>query len=155
MKNLFYWEGWRLPFYLTSYICTSNYVFLLSLKELLFIWLWNFFFVAITASWNLDGSDQPVKRKFDIWSIMTILLISTTWSRRRWSQSHWWWRSHWEAPGCLRPCSTGRWTSPSCLSRCRRRLPCQSRSAQAAGLRVFALCLLLVSVSSHCNNNII
>ena len=54
-----------------------------------------------------------------------------TWRGRRWSRCHWWWRIQTGAPWCLRWGSAGPPSWSSCLSRCRRRWPCQSRPAPA------------------------
>ena len=65
---------------------------------------------------------------------MIMMMIRLTWRERRESLPHWWWRTQWGVPwfhqrGSAEPPS---WSS--CLSRCCRRSPCQSRSAPAEEL---------------------
>ena len=58
-----------------------------------------------------------------------MLMIKSTWWERRWSRPRWWWRIQWGVPWCLQSGSTGPPAWSSCLSRCRQRSLCQSRSA--------------------------
>ena len=57
-----------------------------------------------------------------------------TWREKRQSQPHWWWRSQRGDPWCLQWDSAGPPSWSSCLSRCRQRWPCQSKSPPVAGL---------------------
>ena len=112
-------------------------------------WFWNFVFAADTTSalvilkeltslkqWRwFQSVDQ---RLYQVFLMMLGLAAISTWRERRWSRCHWWWRTQWGAPWCLRWDSAGPPSWSSCLSRCRRRSPCQSRSPPAAELRVAA-----------------
>ena len=70
-----------------------------------------------------------------------VIILKAAWWERRWSPPHWWWRSQWGVPWCLQWDSAGPPSWSSCLSRCRQRWPCQSRSPPVAGLRGGPLCL--------------
>ena len=87
------------------------------------------------------------RRSWPVWQKKVILMllrrmISSTWRERRWSRPRWWWRTQWGGPWCLQWGWAGPPSWSPCLSRCRRRLPCQSRSGQvesSQSLEIFAL----------------